>query len=43
MGGKEIRPRSEDPKGFYCLYIAVLKMNEPTRYIGVGDSGDDFF
>lgn len=43
MRGKEVWSRSEDPKGFNCFDIAVLKMNKPTRYVGVGDPGDDFF
>lgn len=43
MRGQEIRSRCEDPKGFNRTNIAVLKMDKPTRNVGVRYSGDYFF
>lgn len=43
MGGEEIRPRGEDPERFHGSDVAVLKVDEPTRNVSVGDSGNYLF
>lgn len=41
MGGEEVRSGCEESEGLDGADIAVLKVHEPARYVGAGDSGDD--